>query len=177
MIEIFRATEKDSSTIVNLGKVSVTEAHKDSCSADILHEYVITNYNNDAITKELADPTNIYHILSYNNEPVGFSKIVFNAKHASIDKENVTKLDRIYLLKEFHGAKLGYELLTFNIELAKKNNQAGLWLYTWIGNKKAINFYLRAGFTIIGNHDFLVAKNHYNPNHHMFLDLAKYENR
>ena len=85
--------------------------------------------------------------------------------------KNVTKLDRIYLLKEFYGLKLGLELLNFNIRLARNNKQSGIWLYTWTGNKRAIDFYLKAGFTITGSHKFYVTETYYNLNHLMFLDL------
>lgn len=103
----------------------------------------------------------------------GFSKIILNATHPNIACENATKLDRIYLLKEFQGMKLGFKLLQFNIELAKNNHQSGIWLFTWVGNKKAIEFYLKAGFKIIGSHDFFVTKTRSNPNHHKLLDFSK----
>lgn len=172
MISILRATEKDAPTIVNIGKVSVKEAHLGSCPEEILDAYISSHYNNEAMQKELADPNNIYSIITYNGEPAGFSKIVFNAPHAAIDRSNTTKLDRIYLLKEFQGAKLGYGLLQHNIGLAKNNGQSAIWLFTWVGNKKAIGFYSKAGFKIIGSHDFHVAHDYYNANHHMLLDIA-----
>jgi GNAT superfamily N-acetyltransferase len=177
MTSIIRATEKDYITIINIGKESVTEAHKDSCDSEILNEFIERNYNDDAIKKELSEQNNIYYIINYNDQPIGFSKIIFNVTHPNIARKNIAKLDRIYLLKEFHGIKLGFELLKFNIELSKSNNQSGLWLFTWTGNKRAIDFYLNAGFTIIGSHNFHVAKTHYNPNHHMFLDFSKNESK
>lgn len=173
MISIRRAAEKDYNSIVNIGKESVAEAHKDSCSMEILNEFIERNYNGDAIKKELENRNNIYHVINCDDQPVGFSKIILNATHPNISRENVTRLDRIYLRKEFHGAKLGFELLKFNIELSKKNNQSGIWLYTWIGNKRAIDFYIRAGFTIIGSHDFYLTKMHCNPNHQMFLNFPE----
>jgi diamine N-acetyltransferase len=176
MTSILRAAEKDYSTIVNIGKRSVTEAHKDSCASEILNEFIERTYNDDTIKKDLSDQSNIYHIINYNGQPIGFSKIIFNAAHPDIAWKNIAKLDRIYLLNEFHGIKLGFELLKFNIELSKSNNQSGLWLFTWTGNKRAIDFYMNAGFTIIGSHDFHVARTHYNPNHQMFLALSKMEN-
>jgi diamine N-acetyltransferase len=175
MISVIKATEKNYKSIVGIGKVSVAEAHRDSASVEDLNEYLERNYNDDAIKQELNDPNNIYHIIQYNGNPVGFSKIILNAVHPNIVAENITKLDRIYLLKEFCGLKLGLELLNFNIGLAGNNNQSGIWLYTWIGNNRAINFYLKAGFTIIGSHKFYVTKTHYNLNHHMFLNLCETE--
>lgn len=173
MISISSATEKDYRAIVNIGKMSVTEAHTGSCAPEELNEYIEGHYNKEEIIKELSDVDNIYHIIYYKLQPVGFSKIIFNAKHPNIPKENVTKLDRIYLLKEFQGMKLGFKLLQFNIELAKNHHQSGMWLFTWVGNKKAIEFYLKAGFKIIGSHDFYVTKTRSNPNHHMLLDFSE----
>ena len=173
MISIQKAAEKDYQAIVDIGRVSVTKAHEDSCSAEILGEYIAKNYNGEAIQRELANAANSYAIIYYNSKAVGFSKLVLNAKHTDIAPEKVAKLDRIYVLPEYHDLKLGYELLKFNIELAKTNGQSGIWLYTWIGNQRAIHFYLRAGFKIIGSHDFLVARGHTNPNHHLFLDLSE----
>ena len=169
MISITKATEKDYEPIVNIGRVSVKEAHRESCPPKDMSEYIDSHYNNNAIKKELQDKNNIYYLIHYNGKPVGFSKIVLNASHPNIASKNVTKLDRIYLLKEFQGLKLGFELLKFNIDVAKENNQSGMWLFTWVGNTKAVDFYLKAGFTIIGGDKFKVSETHYNLQHQMFL--------
>jgi len=171
MTSILPATERDCYSIVSIGKLSVAESHRGSCSEEEMDEFLERNYNSDAITKELKDVSNIYYMIHYNDKPVGFSKIVLNARHPNIAAENVTKLDRIYLLKEFYGLKLGLELLHFNIELSRNNHQSGMWLYTWIGNNRAIDFYLKAGFANIGSHKFYVNEGHYDLCHHLFLNF------
>ena len=171
MISVKRATAEDYRPIVAIGKVAVEEAHRDSTSPENLNAYLEKNYNDQAIREELSDLNNIYHIISYNGQPVGFSKIVLNSKEPGIEAANVTKLDRIYLLKEYYGLKLGLELLNCNIGVARKNKQSGIWLYTWIGNKRAIDFYLKTGFTIAGSHKFYVTETYFNLNHLMLLDL------
>ncbi len=172
MISIIKATPDDYATIVAIGKVSVEEAHRDSCSTKDLGEFIESHYNNEAIREELSDESNIYHIISIDGEPAGFSKIIFNSVHSNIQQPNVTKLDRIYLLSKFFDRKLGSELLNFNIDLSKRNDQSGIWLFTWTGNNRAVNFYLKRGFTIIGSHNFQVTATHSNPNHQMFLHIA-----
>ena len=171
MISVIKATERDHNSIVSIGKISVAESHKGSCSAEAMDDFIGRHYNSDAIKKELDDINNIYHIINYHDKPAGFSKIILNSKHPSIVSQKVTKLDRIYLSKEFYGFKLGLELLNFNIELAKNNDQSGMWLYTWIGNHRAINFYTKAGFVIIGSHKFYVTKTHYDLCHQLFLNF------
>lgn len=169
MISIKRATDQDYKSIVSIGNIAVGEAHRESCSAKDMSEYLQVHYNDTAIREELDDANNIYHIIYFNSIPVGFSKIILHAGHPAIQQDNVTKLDRIYLLQQYQGHTLGFQLLNFNIKLSKENNQVGMWLYTWVGNKKAIGFYLKMGFTIIGEHQFKVSETCYNPNHHMFL--------
>ncbi len=171
MISINKATEKDVSSIVGIGKIAVEESHRGSCPVEYMLEFVEAHYNEAAIKNELADPKNTYYIISYDGKPAGFSKIILDFEHPNISQKNVTKLDRIYLLKEYFGFKLGFELLNFNIELCKKHKQSGIWLFTWIGNKRAINFYERTGFKIIGNHNFKITETHSNPNYQMYLDL------
>lgn len=172
MVTIVKAKESDCDSIVHIGKIAVAESHRESCSAAAMNEFLEKNYNRVAIKEELADDNNRYHIINYKNEPVGFSKIVFNAKHPGIAAENVAKLDRIYLLTAFYGLKLGLQLLQFNIELAEKNNQSGMWLYTWVGNHRAISFYEKAGFTIIGSHRFYITETYYNLSHQLFLNIS-----
>ena len=158
MISIIKATVNDYKPIVEIGKISVEESHRESCSAK------------EMIQEELRDENNIYHIIYYNGIPAGFSKIILNAPHTNIQQLNVTKLDRIYLLKEYFNLKLGLQLLNFNIELSKSNHQTGIWLFTWVGNKRAVDFYLKTGFSIVGSHQFKVTDTHYNLNHQMFLN-------
>ena len=125
MFSIIKATEKNHQTIVPLGNITVEEAHRYSCSAEDLKDYLCANYNDDAIKAELRNADNIYHIIYYNEMPAGFSKIVLNAEHANIAEKHVTMLDRIYLLSEFFNLKLGVELLKFNAEIAKKTCSVG----------------------------------------------------
>lgn len=171
MEAIKRATANDSDTIVSIGRISVAEAHQNSCASQDLDDYMGRNYNADAIKAELNDPSNLYHIIHHNNQPVGFSKIVLNAVHPNITDSNVAKLDRIYLLKAAQGQKLGWQLLSYNIGLAKANKQTAIWLYTWVGNQKAINFYTKTGFKIIGSHQFHLTETSSNLNHQMYLAL------
>lgn len=160
---------EDGEVIVRLGRLAVESSHRDSCSAEDMNFFLNTHYNEKAIRLELSDARNIYHILFSEREPAGFSKIVLNAPHSNIANPNTTKLDRIYLLGDYHGRNLGHQLLNRNIELSRNEGQGGMWLFTWQGNDRAVNFYKRNGFVIIGEHDFKVTETHYNPNYQMLL--------
>src|ERR1700740_2209551 len=127
------ATMQDDELIAGIGNIAVELSHRSSCSVEDMNRFLSTHYARDAIKCELADQENIYHLIYRGKECAGFSKIILSMEHPNIPGHNVTKLDRIYLLEEFYGLGLGYELLQFNIELSRKNNQSGMWLFTWTG--------------------------------------------
>ena len=49
-------------------------------------------------------------------------------------------------------------LFQFNLDLSKKMDQTGFWLYVWTGNLRAIEFYRKAGFSIIGTTEFKISE-------------------
>ncbi|MGH2646978.1 MAG: GNAT family N-acetyltransferase [Ginsengibacter sp.] len=170
MTSIIKATKKDYNLLADIGKQTFLESHGESAEKKDIDTYVNQKNSTGFFQNDLADSKNIYHILYYKGTPAGYSKIILNNPHENIGAQNVTKLERLYLLKDFYELKLGLELFKFNVELSKRNNQAGMWLFTWKENTRAINFYLKNGFKIIGSYDFKLSDTHSNPNHHMFLE-------
>ncbi|MCF8273519.1 MAG: GNAT family N-acetyltransferase [Flavobacteriaceae bacterium] len=169
MTTIARATLNDIELLTQIGKTSFLEAHGRSASEEQINEYVSKNLTNKTFEEALKDINNIFHIIYYNEKAVGYSKIIFNSQHPNIPFNNATKLERLYLLEEFHSLKLGFELFNFNKNEAIKYNQSVMWLFVWTENLKAINFYKKAGFKIVGQHDFQITATHSNPNHQMLL--------
>lgn len=170
MVEIRKATVNDATLLAEIGKKSFIESHGRSASEADINSYVNEKYTVQVFVEELSNPENNYHIIFYNEIPAGYSKIIFNVGHKNFEPTNLTKLERLYLLKEFYHLKLGYQLLNFNINLSKQNKQHGMWLFVWKENLQAVNFYLKAGFKITGSHDFKISETHSNPNHQMLLE-------
>lgn len=134
-----------------------------------MDSYISNHFTTHALIEDISNPKNQYFVLFYKNEMVGFSKTMFNFSNENIDIVNITKMERIYLLKEFYGLGLGEKLFSFNVNLAKENNQKGIWLHVWVENKRAINFYKKMGMKPVGNYNFKISEKHYNPNYVMYL--------
>jgi len=169
MTSIVKANEKDFQLLADIGKISYIESHGRSAKAADINIYLNEKFSYEAFKDELKDLKNIYHIIYHDNQPAGYSKIMLNTPHSNIQIKNITKLERLYLQKEFYGLKLGFELFNLNFELSKNSNQAGMWLFVWKENHRAVSFYKKIGFKVIGSYDFKLTETHSNPNHHMFL--------
>lgn len=168
-ITITKATSQHAEIIAAIAVQSFIESHGHSAPAADIENYVATKYSIAAIADELSGNNNVYYIIYYDQQPAGYSKILLNTPPVGTVAQNFCKLDRLYLLAQFHDLKLGLTLLNHNISLSKENAQAGIWLYTWTSNHRAVRFYTRAGFKITGHTHFRISETHTNPNHQMLL--------
>lgn len=169
MITIVKATPDDYVLLADIGSQTFIESHGESAEKSDIDSYVSEKYSHDFLQTQLADPDNLYHILYYNDKPAGYTKIILNCPDINIPFQNVTKLEKIFILKEFYHLKLGADLLNFNIDISKQNDQSGIWLFVWIKNERAIRFYNKHGFKVIANYDFRISATHTNPNYQMLL--------
>jgi ribosomal protein S18 acetylase RimI-like enzyme len=168
-ISIRRATQQDAALLTVLASDTFRESHGHSAIPTDIEDYIRRTYSVDQLREELQNAANIYHLLYTGDTAIGFSKVVLNAPHPAVTLLPVAKLERIYLLEAFHSAGLGKTLFDFNIELVKAAGQRGIWLFTWTENHRAVRFYQRQGFRIIGSHSFAISQSHSNPNHQMLL--------
>lgn len=169
MSQIIRATLDDAAILVQIGTTSFLDSHGMSAPKEDIDEYVNIKFNISTFQEELRDANNHFFIIYHDGIPIGYSKIILDCSHHDIDFKNVTKMERLYLLKEFHHLKLGLELFNHNVNLSKNHGQLGLHLFVYTENAKAISFYNKVGFKIIGHFDFKISDRHTNPNHHMLL--------
>ncbi|MFT5822132.1 MAG: ribosomal protein S18 acetylase RimI-like enzyme [Crocinitomix sp.] len=169
MIRIEIPQLKDLPELTTLAIETFIQSHGHSASTKDVDNYLQANYTEDIFKTELSDPNNFYRVLFTENKMVGYLKIIYNQPISAVESASITKLERIYVLEKFHGQGLGQELFNCAIDLSKTNGQAGVWLYTWIENKRAIRFYEKMSFKIVGSHDFQLSPTHTNPNHQMYL--------
>ena len=171
MNKIRKAKVENSQELATVAKKAFLTAHGHSASKEDIANYVANNFSEANFLKELSNPDNHYYLIFHHNKLAGYSKITLNTTNKNIVSDSVTYMSRLYLLKEYYGLNLGKELFNFNIETSKQHKQKGMWLAVWIENKRAINFYTKMGFKIVGEYDFRISETHTNPNHIMFLEF------
>ncbi|QNM87012.1 GNAT family N-acetyltransferase [Polaribacter pectinis] len=171
MIKIEKATLQSAKLLAKISVASFLPAHGHSAPKKDIDSYISNNFNEKNFIEELSNSNFQYYIIYYKGEVAGYSKIVFNSENEIVADKNITLMSRLYLLKEFYGLNLGKEFFNFNVELAKKNNQKGIWLAVWVENAKAISFYKKMGFKKVGDYDFRISETHSNPNHILYLEF------
>ena len=66
------------------------------------------------------------------------------------------EIERIYVIKQMKGHGIGRLMIEKTIEIAKNNEFDYVWLGVWAENPAAIAFYQKMGFTVFGEHIFMM---------------------
>ncbi|MBC8753841.1 GNAT family N-acetyltransferase [Kordia sp. YSTF-M3] len=167
---IRKATIEDCELIATIGKTTFLETYLVNTPKAAVEAFIEKAFAMDTLTKELRNPAIHYYIIYHSTKVAGYSKIELNIPNQNIDAAQITKLDRFYVLKEFHGQNVGAQLFNHTIVASKKLQQHGIWLYVWIENKRAINFYTKNNFKVVGYYDFVLSETRSNPNDVLYLE-------
>lgn len=169
MISVRSADFNDIEAIAKLGTTTFLETYLPNTPKEAVESFVKKAFALDTLTADFDNP-NIHYFLIFLDETLaGYSKIELNVPNEYVEATQLTKLDRFYVLKEFHGKKLGAELFNYTIKFSKEQQQEGIWLYVLIKNERALHFYTKNNFQIISEYDFKISETRYNPNYVMYL--------
>lgn len=116
--------------------------------------YLAEHFTFEKLSSEFNNPNSEFYIATLNDRITGYLKINFEPAQTESNQNNTIEIERIYVLKEFQGHKVGNLLLDKAFEAAKQKKINFVWLGVWEKNVKAISFYKKNGFTESGRHLF-----------------------
>ncbi|MBP9083429.1 MAG: GNAT family N-acetyltransferase [Bacteroidia bacterium] len=156
--------------LAELGRKAFYEAFSEHNDPDDMQAYLDLAFNPETIKKQLEDPAVTYLVAYWKDLPVGYAKLKQSDVPEKLAGKSAIQLERIYALQEFVGKKVGKALMEACIRIAKSHNYDAMWLGVWQQNDRAISFYKKWGFTIIGTKQFIIGKD-VNDDFVMSLDL------
>ena len=127
---------------------------KDNTEEDT-QKYIDTNFADEQMLKEINTKGSIFYIAYFNDKPVAYLKI--NTGEAQTEKQGNESLEiqRIYVLSECKGKKIGSSLMKIAEEEALKANCKRIWLGVWEYNDGALAFYNKKGYKRFSEHVFM----------------------
>lgn len=169
MIKIRPAIDTDAANIALLGKMTFKESfgHLFDNNGD-LKNYLSKTFSNEKIRSGLAKEKNKFFIAFKDNQPAGYAKLKLDSPSIFVNDNHISQLQKIYVLKEFLGLKIGKQLQSAVFEEANVSGAKKIWLSVWIGNQRAINFYRKGNWEDLGQHTFAIGSHKFD-----FLAMIK----
>lgn len=137
-----------------ISKQTFRETFANENSEADMNKYLEENLSEAKLTFELNNPNSEFYFATLNNEVIGYLKLNFKTAQTEMKDLEALEIERIYVLKDFHGKQVGQVLFITALEIAKKIKASYMWLGVWEKNTRAIQFYKKNGFVEFDKHIF-----------------------
>lgn len=174
LITLRIAKSEDATWLLPLAKRIFCDTFEAYYRPDHFWGYVDRAYTEDNWRKELSDPQAQFVVAWVGDQPVGYIKLNWNpnAFPPELPTINVLEVGRIYLDASQHGSGIGQQLMDHAFAVARDQNRQGIWLSVWQRNSRALSFYRRNGFKVIGLHPFEMGAGLIEDDFLMYCSLA-----
>jgi ribosomal protein S18 acetylase RimI-like enzyme len=144
-ITILQINDSHIAALQQIGRQSFSETFAESNSAENMAKYLEEAYSYEKLSAELNDPNSLFYFAMMGQDVIGYLKLNVGASQTEVKDNDALEIERIYVLKKFHGKKVGQLLFDKAIEVAKAQHAAYVWLGVWEENKRALQFYTQNG--------------------------------
>lgn len=156
VVETRRAQVTDAAVVALLGRLTFRETfgHLFKSHDGDLAAYLDRTFAAAKIASSIKKPENRFWLTSLNGLPVGYAKQKCPSPNALIDDPAPAQLQKIYVLAEFVGHRIGSALMAEVMSAAAKAGIKLMWLTVLDTNARAIRFYEHSGWTDAGSMEF-----------------------
>lgn len=144
----------DAVLLRDISENTFVETFADQNSKEDMDAYIAENLNLEQITAELTDTNNTFFTAWHGDRLAGYAKVRVGATPVELLGSKTLETERLYVLQEYHGKKVGAQLMAECLTFATEAGYETLWLGVWEHNQKAIAFYRKWGFETFGAHIF-----------------------
>ena len=137
-----------------IGKETFHETFAEVNSEENIKTYLEKEFAIENLQAQLNNKDSAFYFATLDDNIIGYLKINFGPSQTELKDNASLEIERIYVLKEFHGKKIGQLLYDKAIQIAKEKKVDYIWLGVWEENKKAIHFYTKNGFEVLDKHLF-----------------------
>lgn len=153
-LQIKKVTLNDIEQLQQIGRQTFYETFSAGNTEENMTKYLNEGFSIEKLTAELNDKNAAFYFATLDNTVIGYLKLNFGQSQTELQDDKALEIERIYVLKEFHGKKVGQVLYEKAIEIARQKNAGYVWLGVWEENPRAISFYRKNGFVEFDKHIF-----------------------
>lgn len=149
-----QATLNNIEELQRIGRQTFFETFSARNTEENMKKYLEEGFYTEKLTAELCNENSEFYFVELDGKVIGYLKLNFGGSQTELKDESALEIERIYVLKEFHGKRVGQSLYEKAIQVARHVNADYVWLGVWEQNSRAINFYKKNGFVEFNKHIF-----------------------
>lgn len=152
------AKSSDAASLAAIAELTFRETFAVDNSEENINLHCAQKFSAEMQGEEISDPQMTTLLAEVAGELVGFAQLRLTHATASVKGDRPAELHRIYVSSEWHGRGVANELMRAVRAAAARAKCDCIWLGVWERNLKAIAFYRKCGFAVVGDHPFVLGR-------------------
>jgi GNAT superfamily N-acetyltransferase len=152
------ATPADARTLARAATALFVDTFGAANRPEDMNTYVASAFSEGHQRAELSDVDSRVWLATIGEDVVGYAHVRRSPAPSGISgaRTRAIEIARIYAGRRWHGHGLGAALMEACVATAKEWGGDVLWLGVWERNPRAIAFYEKHGFQVVGDQPFLL---------------------
>ncbi|WON92339.1 GNAT family N-acetyltransferase [Sphingobacterium sp. UGAL515B_05] len=130
-IAITQVKLTDIDLLQQIGKATFIQTFSDTNTEENMKTYLAEGFSKEKLLSELCDNESEFYFAVLKNDVIGYLKV--NTGQAQTEQQcpQALEIERIYVLQEFQGRKVGQLLFEKALALAQIKAASFIWLGVW----------------------------------------------
>ena len=150
------ATSADAETLALLAERTFRDTFAAENRPADIDQHCLSNFGEDIQLQEVLDPNYVTIVADHDGELVAFAQVRLHSPKRIVRAEHPAELHRLYVTGDWHGRGIAHEIMSAVLAAATLKGADALWLSVWERNPRAIAFYRKHGFNVVGDRVFQV---------------------
>lgn len=155
-IRIRRAEDDDAQPLSVLAESTFRAAFTESNTAENMQRHCTASYGQALQLGEIHEPSRETWVAEADNKLVAYVQLRLDAASSVVSGKRPVEIQRFYVEASHHGTGLAHRLMAHVLIRAEAAGSSALWLGVWERNPRALAFYRKWGFDVVGDHIFKV---------------------
>lgn len=150
------ATDRDAATLAEFAERTFRAAFAGANTAADMDEHCRRSYGEAVQAGEIRDPSRTTLLSFADDRLVGYGQLRQGTPPSCVVAARPAEIQRLYVDACQHGKGTAHALMAALLDRAIAGGADAAWLGVWERNPRAIAFYAKSGFSVVGEHVFML---------------------
>jgi diamine N-acetyltransferase len=156
VIDIRQATEADAASLAALAERTFRETFAQVNRAEDVDAHCRKSYGDSIQAAEIRDPGRTTLVCQVGNSLIAYGQLRWARAPSCVVATRPAEVQRLYVDAPWHGKGVAHEIMVSLLDIAVAGGADVAWLGVWEKNPRAISFYAKIGFAVVGDHVFVL---------------------
>ena len=158
-IHFRQAASADAALLAELGAQTFRDSFAKDNTLEDMAAYLAASFSPAKQAAELAAPGSLFLIAEVEGSPAGYARLKQGPAPACVSGAHPVEIVRFYACQKWIGKGIGPALMQACLEKAAELGCDTIWLDVWERNSRAIAFYQKRNFLVVGTQSFQLGSN------------------